>query len=108
MGQLCGFNSLMYFSATIFTILGFENPTLTSLVVAITNFIMTCAALLLIDRLGGEGYSSPRFQSWPSGYFCVLWAFCLFGCRRTSYLLILLSLQQLTKRSLSLNERLPC
>jgi len=50
--QLCGFNSLMYFSATIFTILGFENPTLTSLVVAITNFIMTCAALLLIDRIG--------------------------------------------------------
>ncbi|KAG4440699.1 hypothetical protein IFR05_003845 [Cadophora sp. M221] len=50
--QLCGFNSLMYFSATIFTILGFESPTLTSLVVAITNFIMTCAALFLIDRIG--------------------------------------------------------
>ncbi|CZT13881.1 related to myo-inositol transporter [Rhynchosporium agropyri] len=50
--QLCGFNSLMYFSATIFTILGFESPTLTSLVVAVTNFVMTCAALLLIDRIG--------------------------------------------------------
>ncbi|KAH7350921.1 general substrate transporter [Rhexocercosporidium sp. MPI-PUGE-AT-0058] len=50
--QLCGFNSLMYFSATIFTILGFESPTLTSLVVAVTNFIMTCAALFLIDRIG--------------------------------------------------------
>lgn len=32
--------------------LGFSSPTLTSLSVAITNFIMTCAALVLIDRVG--------------------------------------------------------
>ncbi|KAJ2903386.1 putative myo-inositol transporter 1 protein [Zalerion maritima] len=50
--QLCGFNSLMYFSATIFTMLGFRSPTLTSLVVAVTNFAFTVAALLLIDRVG--------------------------------------------------------
>jgi SP family myo-inositol transporter-like MFS transporter 13 len=42
----------MYFSATIFTILGFESPTLTSLSVAMTNLVMTCVALLLIDRVG--------------------------------------------------------
>jgi SP family myo-inositol transporter-like MFS transporter 13 len=45
-------NSLMYFSATIFTILGFSSPTLTSLSVALTNFVMTCVALQLIDRVG--------------------------------------------------------
>ncbi|KAL2015906.1 hypothetical protein VTK56DRAFT_4544 [Thermocarpiscus australiensis] len=50
--QLCGFNSLMYFSATIFTMLGFPIPTLTSLVVAVTNFAFTLAALFLIDRIG--------------------------------------------------------
>ncbi|KAH6897472.1 general substrate transporter [Thelonectria olida] len=50
--QLCGFNSLMYFSATIFTIVGFSNPTLTSMVVAVTNFLFTLAALVLIDRIG--------------------------------------------------------
>ncbi|TGO87722.1 hypothetical protein BPOR_0208g00100 [Botrytis porri] len=50
--QLCGFNSLMYFSATIFTLVGFSSPTLTSLSVALTNFILTCAALMLIDRIG--------------------------------------------------------
>ncbi|KAI5457319.1 general substrate transporter [Mariannaea sp. PMI_226] len=50
--QLCGFNSLMYFSATIFTIVGFDNPTLTSMVVAVTNFLFTLAALVLIDRIG--------------------------------------------------------
>ncbi|KAH6621167.1 general substrate transporter [Chaetomium sp. MPI-SDFR-AT-0129] len=50
--QLCGFNSLMYFSATIFTMLGFSIPTLTSLVVAVTNFAFTLVALFLIDRIG--------------------------------------------------------
>ncbi|KAI0517369.1 putative MFS myo-inositol transporter [Xylaria bambusicola] len=60
--QLCGFNSLMYFSATIFLMLGFTVPTLTSLSVASTNFIFTVAALLLIDRIGRRGillYSVP-------------------------------------------------
>ena len=42
----------MYFSATIFTMLGFPIPTLTSLVVAVTNFVFTIAALFLIDRIG--------------------------------------------------------
>lgn len=32
--------------------LGFTSPTLTSLSVAVTNFIMTCVALVLIDRVG--------------------------------------------------------
>ena len=36
----------------IFTILGFQSPTLTSLSVAVTNFLLTCVALLLIDRVG--------------------------------------------------------
>lgn len=42
----------MYFSATIFTMVGFKSPTLTSLVVAVTNFIFTLIALGLIDRIG--------------------------------------------------------
>lgn len=50
--ELCGFNSLMYFSATIFTLLGFDSPTFTSLSVACTNFIFTCVSLLLVDRVG--------------------------------------------------------
>ncbi|PHH88587.1 hypothetical protein CDD83_7342 [Cordyceps sp. RAO-2017] len=50
--QLCGFNSLMYFSATIFTLVGFTSPTLTSLIVAGTNFVFTLVALGLIDRTG--------------------------------------------------------
>lgn len=50
--QLCGFNSLMYFSATIFALLSFSSPTLTSLSVAVTNFLFTLVAFFLIDRVG--------------------------------------------------------
>ncbi|KAH1493816.1 hypothetical protein LV164_007548 [Aspergillus fumigatus] len=50
--QLCGFNSLMYFSATIFSMLAFSSPTLTSLSVAVTNFLFTLLAFALIDRIG--------------------------------------------------------
>jgi SP family myo-inositol transporter-like MFS transporter 13 len=50
--QACGFNTLMYFSATIFQLLRFDSPTLTSLSVAGTNFVFTIAAFYLIDRVG--------------------------------------------------------
>ncbi|GAB0135445.1 hypothetical protein EsDP_00003782 [Epichloe bromicola] len=50
--QLCGFNSLMYFSATIFMVIGFNSPTLTSLTVAVTNFLFTLVALGLVDKIG--------------------------------------------------------
>lgn len=42
----------MYFSATIFSLLGFTSPILTSLWVAVTNFICTLIALVIIDRVG--------------------------------------------------------
>jgi MFS transporter, SP family, solute carrier family 2 (myo-inositol transporter), member 13 len=45
-------NSLMYFSATLFSLIGFSDPTLASLSVAVTNFVFTVLSLLLIDRIG--------------------------------------------------------
>ena len=50
--QLCGFNSLMYFSATIFQLVGFASPTLTALSIALTNFCFTLVAFWTIDRVG--------------------------------------------------------
>ncbi|TKX18634.1 Myo-inositol transporter-like protein 6 [Elsinoe australis] len=50
--QLCGFNVLMYFSATIFDLVGFSSPVMTSLSIAITNFLFTLAAFSLIDAIG--------------------------------------------------------
>lgn len=42
----------MYFSATLFSLIGFGTPTLTSLSVACTNAVFTIFSLLLIDRIG--------------------------------------------------------
>lgn len=50
--QLCGFNSLMYFSATIFLLSGFSSPIGTSLSVALTNFAFTLVAFAYIDSVG--------------------------------------------------------
>lgn len=50
--QLSGFNSLMYFSATIFSLVGFTSPIGTSLSVALTNFVATLCAFALIDLVG--------------------------------------------------------
>uniref|UniRef100_A0A060T916 ARAD1C40678p n=1 Tax=Blastobotrys adeninivorans TaxID=409370 RepID=A0A060T916_BLAAD len=50
--QFTGFNSLMYFSATIFQIVGFANSTAVSIIVAGTNFVFTLPVFVLIDRLG--------------------------------------------------------
>ncbi|OWB54979.1 hypothetical protein B5S28_g841 [[Candida] boidinii] len=50
--QFTGFNSLMYFSATIFKAIGFDNSSAVSLIVAGTNFGATVVAFFIIDRVG--------------------------------------------------------
>ncbi|CCX05858.1 Similar to Myo-inositol transporter 1; acc. no. Q10286 [Pyronema omphalodes CBS 100304] len=50
--QACGFNTLMYFSATVFSMIGFKNPTVVAMVVAGTNAIFTGVAFGLIDKVG--------------------------------------------------------
>lgn len=50
--QFTGFNSLMYFSATIFETIGFDNATAVSIIVAAANFVFTGVALCIIDRVG--------------------------------------------------------
>jgi len=50
--QLCGFNSVMYFAATIFSLAGFHSPTVPALTIALTNFLFTFIAFYAIDRIG--------------------------------------------------------
>ncbi|KAL6309485.1 general substrate transporter [Sparassis latifolia] len=50
--QLCGFNTLMYYSATLFKEIGFNQPTAVGLIVSGTNFIFTLIALKYIDIIG--------------------------------------------------------
>ena len=50
--QLCGFNTLMYYSATLFKEIGFNQPTAVGLIISGTNFIFTLIALKWIDKIG--------------------------------------------------------
>lgn len=50
--QISGFNTLMYYSSTIFDMVGFSDPTAVGLVVAAPNLIMTFVNMILVDRLG--------------------------------------------------------
>lgn len=50
--QFTGWNAFMYFSATIFETIGFNNPTLVSIIIAGTNFLFSLVAFFVIDRVG--------------------------------------------------------
>ncbi|KAL7757182.1 hypothetical protein ACKLNR_011709 [Fusarium oxysporum f. sp. zingiberi] len=50
--QLGGFNTLMYYSATLFSLVGFNKPTAVAIVVGATNFLFTFVNLVVIDKLG--------------------------------------------------------
>ncbi|KAK9418071.1 putative Major facilitator superfamily (MFS) profile domain-containing protein [Seiridium unicorne] len=50
--QLCGFNSLMYYSPTIFAEIGFSNPVAVGTIIAAVNFFFTFINLILVDRIG--------------------------------------------------------
>ncbi|KAI0922652.1 hypothetical protein AcW1_002758 [Taiwanofungus camphoratus] len=50
--QLCGFNTLMYYSATLFKEIGFNKPIAVGLIISGTNFVFTLFALKYIDIIG--------------------------------------------------------
>ncbi|KAL1855769.1 hypothetical protein Daus18300_010944 [Diaporthe australafricana] len=75
--QLCGFNSLMYFSATIFKLLGFDSPTLTSMVVAVTNMLFTVVALMVIDKVGRRRILLYSIPFMVLGLLLSAWGFSL-------------------------------
>ncbi|KAJ6029889.1 hypothetical protein N7499_012302 [Penicillium canescens] len=50
--QLGGFNTLMYYAATLFSIVGFNNPTAVGITVSGTNFVFSWVNLVLVDKFG--------------------------------------------------------
>jgi SP family myo-inositol transporter-like MFS transporter 13 len=50
--QLSGFNTLMYYSATLFKIVGFNNATAVAITVSATNFIFSVVNLVIVDKFG--------------------------------------------------------
>lgn len=50
--QLGGFNTLMYYSSTLFSMVGFNKPVAVSIVVGGTNFLFGFVNFAAIDRFG--------------------------------------------------------
>ncbi|KAJ6051993.1 myo-inositol transporter [Penicillium canescens] len=50
--QLDGFNTLMYYSSTLFSMVGFDKPAAVSIVVGGTNFLFGFVNFAVIDRFG--------------------------------------------------------
>ncbi|KAF9692380.1 hypothetical protein EKO04_009531 [Ascochyta lentis] len=50
--QLSGFNTLMYYSATLFKIVGFNNATAVAITVSATNFVFSLVNLVIVDKFG--------------------------------------------------------
>lgn len=50
--QLSGFNTLMYYSATLFKIVGFNNATAVAITVSATNFVFSLVNLAIVDKFG--------------------------------------------------------
>lgn len=50
--QLSGFNTVMYYAATILKMANFEDPTAVALVVAVANMMFTMIAIFIIDKAG--------------------------------------------------------
>jgi SP family myo-inositol transporter-like MFS transporter 13 len=50
--QLGGFNSILYYSGTLFATVGFNKPIAGGTIIAATNFVFTWINLLLVDRVG--------------------------------------------------------
>lgn len=63
--QLGGFNSLMYYSSTLFALVGFANPVAVGTIIAATNFVFTAVNLLVVDRFGRRRILLSTMVSWP-------------------------------------------
>lgn len=50
--QLGGFNTLMYYAGTLFSIVGFSNATAVAMTVSGTNFVFSFVNLIVVDRFG--------------------------------------------------------
>lgn len=65
--QLGGFNSLMYYSSTLFALVGFKDPVAVGTTIAATNFFFTWVNLMVVDRFGRRRI-----------LMCTMWGMALF------------------------------
>jgi len=72
--QLTGFNSLMYYSSTIFQLVGFANPVAVGTIIAATNFFFTLVYFSIVDRFGRRRVLLSTM--WGMALFLALAAVC--------------------------------
>ncbi len=71
----------MYYSATLFAQIGFNQPTAVGLIISGTNFVFTILALVCIDKIGRR-----KIMVWsaPGMVVGLVLASVAFHCRFTS------------------------
>ncbi|KAK7899730.1 hypothetical protein LTR67_003475 [Exophiala xenobiotica] len=73
--QMSGFNTLMYYSSTLFALVGFSNPVAVGLVVAGVNWIMTGVNMACVDPLGRRRVLISTVWGMAAGLMAVAIAF---------------------------------
>ena len=73
--QMSGFNTLMYYSSTLFALVGFSDPVAVGLVVAGTNFVMTWVNMMCVDPLGRRRVLITTVWGMAAGLLAVAVAF---------------------------------
>ncbi|KAI6870815.1 general substrate transporter [Hortaea werneckii] len=73
--QMSGFNTLMYYSSTLFALVGFSNPVAVGLVVAGTNFVMTWVNVMTVDPIGRRRVLVSTVWGMSAGLLAVAIAF---------------------------------
>jgi SP family myo-inositol transporter-like MFS transporter 13 len=68
--QTTGFNTLMYYSATLFSRVGFHDPVAVGVVVAGTNFLFTLGAVFYVDRFGRRKFLV--YTMWGMGFALIV------------------------------------
>jgi MFS transporter, SP family, solute carrier family 2 (myo-inositol transporter), member 13 len=73
--QMSGFNTLMYYSSTLFALVGFSNPVAVGLVVAGVNFVMTWVNMMCVDPIGRRRVLISTVWGMSAGLLAVAIAF---------------------------------
>jgi MFS transporter, SP family, solute carrier family 2 (myo-inositol transporter), member 13 len=73
--QMSGFNTLMYYSSTLFALVGFSNPVAVGLVVAGVNFVMTWVNMMCVDPIGRRRVLISTVWGMSAGLLAVAVAF---------------------------------
>jgi SP family myo-inositol transporter-like MFS transporter 13 len=73
--QMSGFNTLMYYSSTLFALVGFSNPVAVGLVVAGGNFFMTWVNMMTVDPFGRRRVLISTVWGMSAGLLAVAVAF---------------------------------